>query len=146
MAFIFPIYSYHKGDTHKGDPVTENTPLSIGQWRITFNVSSLYPDFMFPTEKREWTQKDAPELPADKVLGKKVKLLYLETDPKKDMVKVIVDIKENPIPIALIGGGILAVGIIAGLFLSLDKVEKIMRLPSTYLLVGLGALIFFQFR
>ncbi|MBD3197193.1 MAG: hypothetical protein GF317_19220 [Candidatus Lokiarchaeota archaeon] len=145
MPFIFPIYSYNKGDKHHGGyEVSDATKLSKGIWRLTFNIADIIPESWIPEKDIDYNE-NPKKLPADKVMGKTVELLKLQSSPSKKKITVILNIKENPIPIGILAGGVLALGIIGGVILSLDKVEKILQLPSTYILIGLGLIATFKF-
>lgn len=78
------------------------------------------------------------------ITGKKVVpyKTYIDYKDKKTIVNLYLDIQENPIPLAIIIGGIAGLLGIFGGYLLLDKVQRILEIDLVPLLAG-GAVIIF---
>jgi CTP-dependent riboflavin kinase len=121
--FLFPINIFSRGQS------SDSEHLKVGLYRFTFSpkIISLsdFPDL----ERKEFS-----------VLGKKAVIEGSEKDFQKNRYIVLVRLLENPIPIIVVVGalaGTIGLGLI---YLSLEKVERIVEAPATFL-VALGAVV-----
>lgn len=109
--------------------VPTNSVLSVGTYRFTFNniadIAAI-PDLVLPLDFT--------------IDGKHIMIDALEKDPTEKTFRLTMTIKENPLPIALIVGGI-AVLLGLGLgYLILDKVEKLVDSPVIIVVIALVAI------
>lgn len=107
-----------------GDPASKS--LTTGHYRMYGTIPWWVPDFIAPFF-------------VDSVMDKKIEVKDFVIDGER--WKADITINENPIPVALIVGGVLAAAIVGGVALTVTKIEKIVDVsPGAVQMISLSGL------
>jgi len=116
-----------------GDPASKS--LTTGHYRIYGTIPWFVPDFIAPFF-------------VDTVVGKEIEIRDFIIDGETWKADVIIN--ENPVPVVLIVGGVLAAAIVGGVALTVTKIERIVEMSPGVLhgvtLGGLGLVSWLLFR
>ena len=116
-----------------GDPASKS--LTTGHYRIYCTIPWYVPDFIAPFF-------------VDTVVGKEIEIRDFIIDGETWKADVIIN--ENPVPVVLIVGGVLAAAIVGGVALTVTKIERIVDMSpgavGAISLAGLGAVGWLLFR
>lgn len=136
------IYSKGKGEQASGGVVGDDLSLYKGLWRLTYTFPPV-PDIPLIgdiiSDRYQRTYKRGEKI--FDVEGKECWLREMDIFPRAGIMFCTAEIMQNPVPVLALG--IAALGIIGiglSLILSLDKIEKILELPSIYILLAVVGL------
>jgi hypothetical protein len=111
--------------------IDNNGTLLVGKYRVTFNVLA-FPETI--ADIITSFRNSISEL-VEVMEGKPIRILSAKQIGDTNKIVMEFELLKNPVPVALIVGAIVGILGIAGVLLSLDKIEKISDSP---LGVGLG--------
>jgi predicted membrane channel-forming protein YqfA (hemolysin III family) len=135
------LFAKKAGEQAIGGIVSNELSLMSGLWRLSFSVNPIVSQTLVQLGLQNVYKKYETGEQRINIEGKEVYLREITFIPAASYLQTTVEIITNPVPVLAIGIGSLAIiGVVISLFLTLDKVEKILELPSTYLLIGLIAL------
>lgn len=118
--------------------VPKNGYLEIGKYKITYKAN------IFPNQL-EWLIENLSgivEKTYEFLEGKPIRIYSVYQEQKNDENYICIEIEllKNPVPVALIVGGIIGLLGLAGLLLIFDKIEQISETPlGTSIGIGLTA-------
>jgi hypothetical protein len=122
-----------------GESISDVADLTKGRYRFTFKcfgagLSGVVADYIYEPLLRGLIGTELP-------LSKKVVLEDVYYDKIENTMVVILDIRQNPIPIAAVVGAIGLIGLGTVVVLTLTKVEKLVDPKNVLGLVVIGSVV-----